>query len=236
MLNIAIVEDSLSDVELLQGFISRFESENNISFETEVFKNGLDFVSDYKPKFDIIYLDIEMPYLNGMQTAKKIREVDKSVVIIFYTNLVRFAIAGYSVNAMDFLVKPAQYIEFEKKMKRAVRYASQRSDKYLTVGMTGGIAKLSVADVLYVEKDTNKLVYHTADAEYSERANLYAKEPALEKLGFAKCRSGCMVNLQHVKKCTLNCVTVGEVEIPVSRSEQKSFMNKVLLYLNGTLR
>lgn len=233
MLNIAVVDDTQSDANVLLEYLARYEKENAVTFKIERFNDGLAFISDYKPKFDIIFLDIEMPYLNGMQTAKKLREVDAHVVIIFYSKMVRFAVAGYSVNALDFLVKPAPYPEFEKKMKRAVRTAMQVAKEYITVGGTGGIIKLLADDILYVEKEGNNLVYHTMDGEYSERANLYVREEALEKLGFVKCRSGCMVNMKHVSKCMTTAVTVGNVEIPISRSKQKTFMNKVLLFLTG---
>ena len=232
--NIAVVDDTQTDAETLFGFLDRFERENDVKFKIERFNDGMAFISEYKPRFDIIFLDIKMPLLNGMQTAKRIRDVDDHVAIIFYTQMVKFAIAGYSVNALDFLVKPAQYSDFEKKMKKAVRYASRTAKESVMVGASNGVVKLIADEILYVEKDGNNLVYHTADGQYSERANLYAREEQLEKLGFAKCRSGCMVNLKHVTKCTSSEVTVGETKIPVSRSKQKIFMNKVLLFLTGT--
>ena len=233
MLNIAVVDDTQSDADTLLGYLSRFESENNLKFKIERFNDGMAFVSEYKPRFDVIFMDIKMPLLNGMQTAKKIREVDDHVAIIFYTQMVKFAVAGYSVNALDFLVKPAQYSEFEKKMKKAVRYVSRNAKECLMISTSDGVIKLIADDVLYVEKEGNNLVYHTVDGTYSERVNLYAKEGQLERLGFAKCRSGCMVNLRHVSKCTSSGVTVGDVEIPISRSKQKIFMNKVLFFLTG---
>lgn len=233
MIYIAVVDDTQSDADTLLGYIDKFESENNLKFKIERFNDGMAFISEYKPRFDIIFLDIKMPLLNGMQTAKRIRDVDDHVAIIFYTQMVRYAIAGYSVSALDFLVKPAEYADFEKKMKKAVRYAVRSAREYITVNVRDGLVKLLVDDVVYVEKEGNNLVYHTEGNAYPERANLYEKEEQLEKLGFAKCRSGCMVNLRHVSKCTSTDVTVGGVEIPISRSKQKTFMNKVLLFLTG---
>lgn len=232
--NIVIVEDNADDAALLRDFLARYGSENGTDFAVRTFDNGVDFLSDYTCDADIIFLDIQMPYLNGVNVAKRLRGSDNSAVVIFYSNMVQYAIDGYSLEVFDFLVKTPSYPEFAKKMQRALRRADANSDKYILIRESDAVVRAAVGDVYLVEKERNYLVYRTRGRDYRERNNLGAVEKELESLGFAKCRSGCMVNLRHVTGYNNSSVFVGGSEIPISRGESKSFTEKLVAYFNGT--
>lgn len=130
MWNVAIVEDEAESSELLRAFLERFEKEAKVSLSVSSFADGMDFISDYTPKYDLVLLDIDMPHLNGLAAAKKLRKMDDDVLIVFVTNLAQYAIRGYEVEALDFLVKPVDYTAFAAMMHKAQRYLhAQRSKR-----------------------------------------------------------------------------------------------------------
>ena len=115
MYRIAIVEDDCNFIEELQSYLGQYASEEKQTFEISVFHDGAEILENYEPKYDLILLDVEMPKVNGMDAAEKIREMDESVVLMFITNMAQYAIRGYSVGALDFVMKPITYYTFSMK-------------------------------------------------------------------------------------------------------------------------
>ena len=93
-MRIAIVEDEAEQRELLRSYILQYAEETRRSFEVVTFSNGVDLLEGYTPQYDIILLDIEMPGLNGMEAAERLRLVDGDVVLMFVTNMAQYAING----------------------------------------------------------------------------------------------------------------------------------------------
>ena len=112
MIRIAVVEDEKESQEQLVSYISRYEKESEKKFEVTVFSDGMDIVENYDPVWDIIFMDIRMKHLDGMQAAEKIRKYDPAVVLIFITTMAQYAIRGYEVDALDFVLKPVAYAQF----------------------------------------------------------------------------------------------------------------------------
>ena len=112
MAKIAVVEDNDAMREQLCGFIAQYARESGRQLDVTAFADGAEIVDPYRPGFDIIFLDIEMPTLGGMPTAERIRQVDPDVVLVFVTNMAQYAIRGYEVDALDFVLKPVSYYQF----------------------------------------------------------------------------------------------------------------------------
>lgn len=228
-----IVEDDADSRALMREYLSRYAAEHGEVIETETFSNGMDFASDYKSDADIILLDIEMPYMNGLDAAKKIRETDVTVAILFITNMAQYAIRGYEVNAVDFIVKPVSYFNFADKFSKAVRFAERRRERELLIRTEGGFTRLPVSRVLYVEKERNDLVYHTTEGDRTERGSMRELEARLSDCGFLACSSGCLVNLRHVTRTDGSSVTVAGREIWISRRKKKEFAEGLMSYMSG---
>ena len=105
-MKIAIVDDSRKDAERLKGYVEQFCAEQEEPVQIFVYRDGLDFLDEMKKNFDIVFMDVEMPHLDGIKTAKRMRETDESTVLVFITNMAQYAIHGYEVNAIEYMVKP----------------------------------------------------------------------------------------------------------------------------------
>lgn len=144
MYHIAIVEDEKEFREELKNYLKYYGEENHIEFQVTEFSDGAEILEDFKKEFDIILLDIEMPRLNGMDAAELIREKDEDVVLMFITNMAQYAIRGYSVGALDFVMKPITYYTFSMKMKRALKRAQKKEQKPLILNLPDGIKTLDI--------------------------------------------------------------------------------------------
>lgn len=109
MIHIAIVDDEQKQRDLLCGYLERYRQESGRQLRVTAFADAETFLQGYQPDFDIIFMDIQLPDRDGMTLSKKLRETNRTVILIFVTNMVQMAVEGYSVDAMDFIVKPVNY-------------------------------------------------------------------------------------------------------------------------------
>ncbi|MCD8286294.1 MAG: LytTR family DNA-binding domain-containing protein [Clostridia bacterium] len=232
-MNIALVEDDMNAADLLCGYCRQYEAETGHGCAITHFKDGLEFLDSYKPVFDVIFMDIEMPYMNGMEAAKKLREFDTSVLIVFITNLKQFALKGYEVEALDFLVKPVEYNSFKTMLGRVYKRTGSKGAEYLTVTNSRGTYRIRIADIYYLESVKHNIVIHTADGETQFFGALSDMETKLPKDGFARCNSCYLVNLAWVKKVDSLDVYVGNDVLKMSRGKKDEFTLKLLESLNG---
>lgn len=114
MIHIAIVEDEESYVRQLLEYIERFQQEHFQEIKTSIFRDGDEILEKYSADYDIILMDIQMQFVDGMTAAEKIREMDKSVILMFITNMTSYAVKGYEVDALDYMVKPVEYFSFSQ--------------------------------------------------------------------------------------------------------------------------
>ena len=127
-MKVAIVDDELKMRQIMTDYVKRFGEEAGIELETVTFESGEQFLKDYKMIYDIIIFDIDMPGINGIDTARKLRETDTNVTIIFVTNIAQYAINGYEVDAVDYILKPVSYYDFSMKFHRTVAKAAQKKE------------------------------------------------------------------------------------------------------------
>lgn len=126
MTRIAIVEDEAAVREQLAGYVQRYTRQYGTPFEVTEFADGMEILEDYRPQFDIIFLDVEMKHLDGMETARRIRERDGGVLIVFITNMAQYAIRGYAVGALDYVLKPVPYFAFSQQLQKALGQLEKR--------------------------------------------------------------------------------------------------------------
>lgn len=233
MVRICIVDDEKDCSDRLESFIARYFSAHGGAFEVAVFRDGAELVKRYMPVYDIIYLDIEMPGLDGMSTAARIREQDGNTVIIFLTRLGQFAINGYEVNAFDYIVKPLDYNSFEIKFSRALRAARQKEDYKVEIITAREHIWMSSSQICRIEVDKHELTYYTTGGTYSMRGSLGEAEKKLRPYGFRPCSRYCLVNMRYVKGIYDWYILVNGEKVEVSRSRRRQMLEELVGYFGG---
>lgn len=235
MIRIAIVEDEKACADSLTEQLKRFSKEAKQEIACSVFTDGMNFISDYCPIYDVVFMDIEMPYLNGMLAAKKLREMDQNVSLIFVTRLAQYAVQGYEVEAAGYLLKPVEYFSLCRRMQKILSKHDFSQGKDFCIKTVSGLVKIDSEKLLYVEVIDHFLIYHTLHANHKAYGRLFEVEAQLPKELFFKCNKSYLVNLKFVGKITKSSVFIGDEEILVSRSKQKELMHAFNRYVEGTI-
>ncbi len=234
MLNIAIVEDDSTQSDHLTSMLKSYSTEYSIPIKITVFSNAIIFITDYKAEYDIIFMDIMMPMMNGMDAAKILREKDNKVILIFITQIQQYAIDGYEVGALDYILKPLQFPEFKLKFTRILdKLSLQKDEKHIIIKSDSGFAKLSIDQILYVEVQQHHCTYHTLQGEFKQYQTLKNAESQLEGMNFIRCNNFLLVNLAHVSKIEGMNAYVNGKSLQISFPKKKNFVEKFVEYLGG---
>lgn len=236
MIRIAIVEDEAAYAAQLQDFLLRYAQERNEVFDISVFSDGDEILEGYKAKYDLILLDVEMKFMDGMTTAEEIRKVDPEVVIIFITNMVQYAVRGYAVDAMDYIVKPVSYFAFSQRLNRAISRMEKRARRYMAITIKGGTQKLDIDQIYYIESQGHNLIFYTAQGEHISTGTMKDAEEKLESLGFFRCNKGYLVNLAHVEAVRNGCAVINGIELLISRARKNDFMEALADYMGEVIK
>lgn len=229
-ISIAIVDDQKEYLDALSAHLKRYESENRteFSFAIDPFTNVINFLDSYQGKYKIIFMDIAMPQINGLDAAKRLRAIDPEVLLIFCTNFAQYAINAYEVSAFDYIVKPVNYYDFALKLTRALKKLHlEKHSKTLTILAEEGYVKVPELDITYLETDSHHVIYHTKNAEFRQYSSLRNAEKALSKDYFVKCNSCYIINLLFVTKFKDYTVTVDSKELQVSHPRKKELTERL---------
>lgn len=232
-MKVAIVDDEQEMRQQLAEYIRQFSEESGVELECVPFPSGDEFLKQYRLIFDIIIFDIDMPGTNGIDTARKLRELDQNVTVIFVTNIAQYAIQGYEVDAVDYILKPLNYIDFSMKFHRTVAKAEQKKEHILQIETAEGIRRLRVSAIIYVEVLAHYLHYHTTKRVYNVRGNISDVEKELLKYNFVRIHRSYIINLKYVSKVQSQAVTVQEQVLPVGRAYKDILKQEYLKYVRG---
>lgn len=237
MLEIAIVEDEESYRNTLCEYLRKYETETEEEIHISVFTDGDEIVENYAAKFDIILMDIEMQFMNGMEAARKIRESDTSVIIIFITNMAQYAIQGYEVDALDYVLKPISYFAFSQRIKRAVGRMKKREEHYINIVSKNGVNKVAVSEIGWIESEGHRLTYHAKDQVYESTLHSMKEiEKQLEDYNFYRCNKGYLVNLAHVKAIRDGWAILTNGQVMISRAKKSDFQKALTTYAGETVK
>lgn len=229
MINICIVEDELEQANLLTNYITKYGKDNGKQFNITHLPDGIDLVDDYKSQFDIILLDIQMKHLDGMAAAQKIRQFDKEVIIIFITSTVQYAVQGYTVDALGYVLKPVPYTAFEQLMEKATGRVAAKSEKvYIKISIEDKQIKIDCSTISFIESQRNNVIVHTDDKDYVTAGPLKRFEELLGERGFSKCHNAYLINLSFVESIQKEEVALSNgVILPISRARKKDFLSEL---------
>lgn len=184
MRNIAIIEDDVVAQKMLCDYLKSYGSEKNEQFACFTFGSAEQFLTDYRPDYDVVFMDIELPGMNGMEASRRLREIDGNIVLVFVTNMAQFAVGGYEVGAFDFILKPLTYSSFFLKFTRIMQRVQSTDDTQIIVRGKQYIKKVFSSCILYVEIADHDIVYHTSDGNVESRGSMRAVEEQLKNRDF----------------------------------------------------
>lgn len=236
MIKIAIVEDEELYAKQLNEYLRQYERENGEAIEVTIYSDGDRIVDKYQSQYDIILMDIEMKFMDGMSAAEEIRKIDTEVVIIFITNMTQYAIRGYAVDALDYVLKPVSYFALSQRLNRSIGRMRKRESKMIMVNMKGGIVRLNIANIYYIESQGHTLILHTILGDYETSGTMKEMEGKLLDMNFCRGNKGYLINLQHVDGISDGCAIVKDERLILSRARKKEFMEALTKYWGEVIK
>lgn len=233
MYKIAVVEDDPKEAAQLCRYLNDWSETSGVTFDIGVYPDAWSFESARSAEHDVIFLDILMPGMNGLELAGRIRKSDDSVRIIFITSMVKLVDRGYEFSADDYIIKPIRYARLKRTMDRVVRKLEKRSEKEILLRSQGRMVKLGVSQIYYVKVEAHHLLYYTDAGVIDVYGPMSDAERALSPYGFVRCNSCLLVNLKYVSAVEGRTITVGGHKLECSQRKYGSFMHELAVYLGG---
>lgn len=235
-MKIGVLEDEKKVSGEICKHLTRYFESRDMKAEITVFNDAFDLIENYGADYAVLFMDIQLPVMSGMEAARKIRETDPQVIIVFVTNLAQYAVDGYGVNAFDFILKPVDYNSFALKLDRICKELAHRiTDDYINVKTKQGFMRINISEIYYVEVKIHDLIIHTSAGQAVTRGTMKTIANDLGGKYFSLCNSCYLVNLAHVRLVNKNVVLSNGEELTISQGKRKQFMIELAKYAGDTI-
>lgn len=232
--SICIVEDDDKFIDVLRQMLKQYEKDTGVQFDISVFRNGLSFICNYNGCADIVFMDIQMPGQDGLETAQALRKAGHNVVLVFITNMAQFAINGYEVEATDFIIKPLAYSTFSVKLKKILNVAVSRRKSSVILHTLNGKIVLDKQSIYYAESQKHYVVFYTMLGDFRARMSMKDAESLLKDKNFARCNTSFLVNCDRITHIRNNVVTLDNgIGLTISRTWKQDFMDRLTMHVAG---
>lgn len=237
MFKIAICDNEDVLIGELKSNLKRYADETDKSFCFFIYHDGFELLEQYRPDFDLIFMDIKMEHLDGLKTAEEIRKIDSTVGLVFLTSLTQYVFKGYTYGAVNYLLKPVKYGILKMELDRYFAAYRGRDEQYISFANTNGKYKVLYKNLRFAETDKHNVLLHfdgqtqTVYKSMKEISLLLCAQPQ-----FARCHQSFVVNLAYIERIDgLDIrLTTGE-HIPISQPKRKEFMQKLTEYWGDML-
>ena len=231
-----ICEDEKEVAKQLSEYVQRVVESMNESAEITIFTDGEQLLAHYPNDTDILLLDIVMGQMDGMEVARRLRDLKRDVCIIFVTSMAQYAIEGYKVRAFSFLTKPIQYEEFRLEISMAIDKVLKMRGKELVLKSNQKYYRINSQEIYYIEVQNHKISIHLKHDTIEFTGKLSDLEEELKTCGFARCHAAFLVGFRYIRIIGNDCLILdGEQVIPISRNRRKSFLQAMTEYVGGDI-
>lgn len=234
MTHVAICDDEEQFVTHLTGLLERYAAETGEEIKVTAYYDGMELIEKYDTTVDLIFLDIQMRMVDGLQTAGHIRQMDERVGIIFLTTLTQYGLEGYRYQAEDYIIKPIKYVRLKAEMDQWIRKHRRDDSPSIVVANDTGRYKIVLKSLRYVETFNRNLLLHTEQENIICYKSMKEMECMLLEYGFVRCHTSYLVNLGYVKAVSsknLEITLITGEKIPISQPKRKAFMERLAEYL-----
>ncbi len=235
MIKIAIIDNDLKSVKRVERVVEEAFSKYNEAVKLCVFENPLNFLTDYDSSYDLVVSEMEYPHTNGIDVVTKLRRVDEQVCVVFFTECTKYAIHGYTVCALDYLLKKYEDKLLVERFSRLYEWILKNKNEHsLVIVQEGVYHKIPIRSVKYVEVNSHVLSYHTANGKLVVRGNLNDVADQLKEHDFVRIHKSYIVNMAEITSIDKKQVTVSTGdELPLSRSNRNEIISTVFDYIKS---
>lgn len=229
MYHIAICDDEKEFIREITNLLRRYEKESGKKFRITEFCDGSDLLKGYQPDTDLIFMDIQMEKLDGLNTAEEIRKMDDAVGLFFLTSLPQYVWRGYEYGAVNYLLKPIKYARLKIELDRFFSHYHGKDEPYLSFSNDMGKYKVLYKNLRYAETCKRNVLLHFEGQEQVIYKSMKEISALLETQRlFAKCHASFIVNMAYVKSVeNLEAVLATGERIPISQPKRKAFMARL---------
>lgn len=232
MIRIVITEDQEAERKKLAAYIRQFAREKSEEIEILEFPDGLDLLEDYPDSPDVLFLDIDMRHLSGIETARRIRVFDEHVKILFVTRMVQYALEGYDVQAVDYIVKPVTYELFCRKLARVINSIVRDAARRVQIKTLDGQLLIDPDELIRAETKGKHiaLILKKGNTVPETAMPIYQLERVLDPQSFFRCHNAFLINLKYVTGYTQTEILLNGEKIPLSKHRRKAFTEALMAY------
>lgn len=232
-MNIAIVEDDNTAATVISGFIDRYSKENSVELYAKRYETADKFLEDTESRYSVVLFDVKMPGTSGMDAAFEFRKRDKTASVLFITSMTQMAQKGYEVDAVGYLIKPVGYYDFSLKLKKALEVYTFNEKRNVTITIPGGLCRISMNKLIYVEIVNHRLRYHLVDDVIEMSGALSRAEEELANYGMLRCNSCYLVNPEFIRSVKGNDLWIGNEVLRISRPKRQKFLEQLAEWYAG---
>lgn len=231
MVNIAVVEDDKNEASMLLDCLERYKQEKESDYAVEYFGSAVSFL-EKASFFDLVFMDIMMPHMTGMEAAVCMRKSNSRTLLIFITHTAQFAIRGYEVDALDYVMKPVSYERVTMKLGKALRILQASKGIMLSINDLSGTVYISSDEVYYIDVRGHKRTFHTQKGDYCDYGSLTDIEAQLKTYNFMRCNACFLLNPNYIHKINGYIVKMANGdELKISQPKRKAFVDNYTNYL-----
>lgn len=240
-LRVAICDDEKNDIKILEQHISQFNIQTNYNVISTSYTKPAKLLSQFKKEsYEVVFLDIEMPEINGLNIAKQLRELDENLIIVFTTSYPEYMQESFDVQPFQFLNKPIAYDDIKKVLTNIIKKISKNMNTIIIIDDNNEKKFVYVKNILYVSVIKERkgfLKYQLYDRSLIAKGTLNSLEPQLLSHGFLSTTRGILVNINQIRSMNNTRVLLkNNEEIPISRRKtkelQKFYTNHIIQIMN----